>query len=213
MELEPQRTTLRLTVPEAIDAAGATGLADALTEAQLAARRPGGDGVVPAVILSGRPGLFCRGLDLEKFLAQNSLPPTPTRPSMPGRTSGRRRRVWSPAAHAARVSRPGAGRHRWRRAGAASTGGSLRSGHRHATFVVWSARRPVRSDPAVVLPVLQTRISPARARLLAMTAYSRGADEAQALGLVDVVCADEKLESAVNRSLRDVRRGATPSLH
>jgi enoyl-CoA hydratase/carnithine racemase len=60
--------------------------------------------------------------------------------------------------------------------------------------------------PAVVLPVLQARISPPRARWLAMTAYSRSAEEAQALGLTDILCADEKLASTVSRSLRDVSR-------
>lgn len=208
MELEPQRTTLRLTVPEAIDAAGATGLADALTEAQLAARRPGGDGVVPAVILSGRPGLFCRGLDLEKFLAQSSLPPDANAPVDAG--AGLQAGVAAfarllrtlreyPAPVLAAID-------------GAVLGGGI--GVAAACDLVIATRRSSFGlpeglfglIPAVVLPVLQTRISPARARLLAMTAYSRGADEAQALGLVDVVCADEKLESAVNRSLRDVRR-------
>lgn len=199
MELEP----LRLTVPEAIDLAGATALCDTLVEAGRGASAPGG---VPAVILSGRPGLFCRGLDLEKVLQQvDAKPDAPD-----GDGSGLRAGVAAfarllrtlreyPAPVLAAID-------------GAVLGGGI--GVAAACDVVIATRRSSFGlpeglfglIPAVVLPVLQSRIAPQRARLLALTAYSRGAEDAQALGLVDVVCADEKLAATVGRSLRDVSR-------
>ncbi len=215
MELEP----LRLTVPEAIDLAGATALCDTLVEAGRGAGAPGG---VPAVILSGRPGLFCRGLDLEKVLQQVDAKPDAKPNAKPDA---------KPDARPDASEGDGSGL----RAGVAAFARLLRTlreypapvlaaidgavlgggiGVAAACDVVIATRRSSFGlpeglfglIPAVVLPVLQTRIAPQRARLLALTAYSRGAEDAQALGLVDVVCADEKLAATVGRSLRDVSR-------
>lgn len=57
--------------------------------------------------------------------------------------------------------------------------------------------------PAVVLTAPLSRLSPQKAHLLALPGHSRSVEEAQAQGLVDVLCADDKLDATLRRSLRD----------
>ena len=60
--------------------------------------------------------------------------------------------------------------------------------------------------PAIALSVLLERMPPQKVRLLAMTARSYGAGEAQALGLVDVVTADDALAPTVRAHVRSLAR-------
>ena len=60
--------------------------------------------------------------------------------------------------------------------------------------------------PAVVLPALHARLSPQKARLLALTGYSRSAEEALALGLCDRIAEDDQLASLLRRSIREMSR-------
>jgi enoyl-CoA hydratase/carnithine racemase len=196
MELEP----LRLTVPEAIDAVSAR----ALTEALLAAGRQGG----AAIVLSGREGLFCRGMDFDRVLAATGSDDQAALSVSQRSTLGE-----GVAAFAALLQtivecpRPVVAM-----IDGAVLGGGV--GIAAACDVVLATRRSTFGlpealfglIPAVVLPVLCLRLSPQRARLLAMTAYSRSAEEASALGLVDVVCAEDKQAAALRRSLRDLGR-------
>lgn len=200
MELEP----LRLTVPEAIDAAGANALCETLVEAQRGSGVAAADAPAPPVIVSGRPGLFCRGLDFEKALAQvDANAGSDGAAGLQAGVAAFARLLRTLREYPAPVIAAVDG---------AVLGGGI--GVAAACDVVIATRRSSFGlpeglfglIPAVVLPVLQARISPPRARWLAMTAYSRSADEAQALGLVDLVCADEKLTTTVGRSLRDVSR-------
>lgn len=60
--------------------------------------------------------------------------------------------------------------------------------------------------PAIVMPVLLQRLSPQKARLLAMGAGSREANWALAAGLVDELVAPEESERQVARHARDLAR-------
>lgn len=198
MELEP----LRLTVPEAIDAAGA----DALTEALLAAGPQAGG----PIVLCGREGLFCRGMDFDKVLSLGdgaaSTATSDGAAESPAVAAGvrafarlLRTIVECPRPVVAQID------------GAVLGGGvgiaaacDLVVATRRSTFGLPEALFGL--IPAVVLPVLRLRMPMQKVRLLAMTAYSRNAEEACGLGLVDVVCADDKLSSALRRSLRDLSR-------
>lgn len=192
MELEP----LCLTVPEAIDAATARALTDALIAA-------GGQGGAP-IVLSGREGLFCRGMDFDKVLSVTdsgaaSSHEAVLREGVSAFASLLRAIVECPRPVIASID-------------GAVLGGGV--GIAAACDVVLATRRSSFGlpealfglIPAVVLPALRLRMPMQRARLLAMTAYSRTAEEAATLGLVDVVCADDKLPSALRRSLRDLSR-------
>ena len=66
---------LRLQVPAAIDAARADALSDALVDANAATGRCSdaatdreSDAATLPIVLSGQPGLFCRGMDLAALL-------------------------------------------------------------------------------------------------------------------------------------------------
>ena len=60
--------------------------------------------------------------------------------------------------------------------------------------------------PAMIRPVLLTRLSPQKLRLLLLSCHSRSAEEAQALGLADEVVAAEALSLARSRIIRQLAR-------
>ncbi|GMU52529.1 MAG: hypothetical protein AMXMBFR33_16750 [Candidatus Xenobia bacterium] len=61
--------------------------------------------------------------------------------------------------------------------------------------------------PAIIMPVLLQRMSPQKARLLAMVGSSRTAEWAQASGLVDEIAPEDSLERVARRWSRDLARG------
>jgi enoyl-CoA hydratase/carnithine racemase len=60
--------------------------------------------------------------------------------------------------------------------------------------------------PAAIWPLVTARIGAGRARSWAMTAFARGATEAQAAGLVDEIAAPGKLEVSAARAVRHLAR-------
>ena len=203
MELE----SLRLTVPEAIDAASARALTESIASAAQQGKAP--------IVLCGREGLFCRGMDFEQVLAVTAADPglgsgdpapwAALDEGVAAFASLLRSIVECPRPIVAQID-------------GAVLGGGV--GIAAACDVVVATRRSTFGLPetlfgllpAVVLPVLCLRMPLQRARLLAMTAYSRTAEEAGALGLVDVVCAEDKLAGALRRSLRDVSRAQADAI-
>ncbi len=61
--------------------------------------------------------------------------------------------------------------------------------------------------PAIIMPVLLQRMSPQKARLLAMVGSSRSAEWALASGLVDELAPEDALERVARRWARDLARG------
>lgn len=194
MELE----SLRLTVPEAIDATSARDLTASLRDAATHGTAP--------IVLSGREGLFCRGMDLEKVVAVTGRDAHTATDASERIGDGvaafaelLRTIVECPCPVIAAID-------------GAVLGGGV--GIAAACDVVLATRRSTFGlpeslfglIPAVVLPTLRLRMPMQRARLLAMTAYSRSAEEAMTLGLVDGVCAEDKLASMLRRSMRDLSR-------
>jgi enoyl-CoA hydratase/carnithine racemase len=66
--------------------------------------------------------------------------------------------------------------------------------------------------PAMVLPFLLERVSARTARIWAMTGIARGAVEAKAEGLVDVVVSSSDINSELKRWLKVLRRGLRRSV-
>jgi enoyl-CoA hydratase/carnithine racemase len=60
--------------------------------------------------------------------------------------------------------------------------------------------------PAIALPLLLERMSPQKARLVAMSARSYCAAEAQAMGLVDVVTSAETFQKTIKAEVRSLAR-------
>jgi enoyl-CoA hydratase/carnithine racemase len=60
--------------------------------------------------------------------------------------------------------------------------------------------------PAAIWPLVTGRIGSGRARTWAMTAYARGAAEAQAAGLVDEIASADKLAASADRVVRHLAR-------
>ncbi len=66
--------------------------------------------------------------------------------------------------------------------------------------------------PAITLPLLLERMTPQRARLVAMSASSYGAADAQTLGLVDVVTSTDRLQDTVRARARTLGRASAEAV-
>jgi enoyl-CoA hydratase/carnithine racemase len=69
--------------------------------------------------------------------------------------------------------------------------------------------------PGVVMPFLLERVPAQKARLFALTGHARTAGEALALGLVDLIAPEDRLEAAVRHATKQLARaesGAVSSL-
>lgn len=66
--------------------------------------------------------------------------------------------------------------------------------------------------PELIRRALRTRLSPQRLRMLAFTCYSRSAEEASALGLVDRVVPVDELANATRNTIRQLARARTESV-
>lgn len=211
---------LRLQVPAAIDAARADALSDALVDANAATGRCSdaatdreSDAATLPIVLSGQPGLFCRGMDLAALLPGDGAEAVnPDAATLRGGVAAFGRLL--------RTIR-GSQRPVIALVDGAVLGGGV--GIAAACDVVIASKRSVFGlpeallglIPAVVLPALLSRMSLAQARHWVLTAYSRPGAEAHAQGLVDVLCEDDKVDAALRRCVRDlsrVRPGAVAAL-
>jgi enoyl-CoA hydratase/carnithine racemase len=66
--------------------------------------------------------------------------------------------------------------------------------------------------PALIRPALRTRLSPQRLRMLLFTCYSRSAEEAMVLGLVDRIVDVDELGPATRNTIRQLARARTESV-
>lgn len=182
---------MKIRVPAALDLAGARAFADGVTSAA-------GDPTCRMISIEGGDGEFCRGLDFASIVAANGD-------------------VASGMAAFVRCLRA------IREAGVPviavvdgpALGGGL--GIAAACDVIIATPRATFGlpealfglIPAAVMPLLLERIPAQKARLWAMTARSRTAAEACAVGLVDVLLPSEaqaSIESALKKWERQLRR-------
>ena len=173
-------------VPETLDAERADRLADAVAAC--------GD---PVVVLAGGPDTFCRGMDLAALVAGE-------------RDLRAGVEAFARALRAIRVSS--------RPVIAVVEGAALGGGvgiaaaadvvlaTSHATFGLPEALFGL--VPGVVMPFLLERVPAQKARLLALTGHARSAGEALALGLVDTIVPEDRLEAAVRHATKQLARSA-----
>jgi enoyl-CoA hydratase/carnithine racemase len=192
----------RITVPEAIDERAARSLATALAAA--------GEAEAKVVVLQGRPGLFCRGLDFDALGAAGAD-------------------IVEEAARAIAMS----GGVEW----FARCLEAIRSSEKPTVAVVDGTALGgglaiaaacdvlVASDrstfglpevlfglaPAIAMPVLLERMPAQKARSLALSGRSMSGEEAHACGLVDMLSSEEDLEAIVRRVVRELARPRTAS--
>lgn len=67
-------------------------------------------------------------------------------------------------------------------------------------------------SPALIAPVLLTRMSPQKLRLLALRGAAVDAAGAERLGLVDRVVAPDQVEAALRRAVRELSRASSDAL-
>jgi enoyl-CoA hydratase/carnithine racemase len=177
-------------VPESLDAERAHRFADAILECS-----------DPVVVLAGGPETFCRGMDLTAFATDQA-----------GLETGVG--AFARAVHAIRtVAKPVIAVV----VGTALGGGVGIAAAADLVIAAPSARFGLPEAlfglvPGVVLPVLLDRMTRQKARWLALTCHTRTALEAQELGLVDQLVADDQLESAVRNAVKVLSRARSSSV-
>jgi enoyl-CoA hydratase/carnithine racemase len=177
---------MEIAVPEWLDDAGVRAMHAALGDV-------GGD----AVVLRGEPERFCLGMNVE------AAPPTGAQRAVFAQVIARL--LACPRPTLAVVDGP-------------ALGGGL--GLAAACDVVLASSRarfglPEALHglvPELIRPALEARLTPQRLRLLLFTCYSRSADEAQALGLVDRIVEPDELAAATRNTVRQLARARTESV-
>lgn len=193
--MELSRAVRRITVPEAIGGASLRAFGAEL-------ERAAEDRDATVWILAGRPGTFCRGMDLGA-LSNGVGPADDGGPS--AFADCLVRLCEAPRATIALVD-------------GEALGGGL--GLAAACDLVLATPRSTFGLPeglfgllpAMVMPVLLERLSPQKARLLALAGTRRDAAWAREHGLVDEIVADVAIETAFSRSARDMGRAAGAAL-
>ena len=180
-------------VPESFDVERAQRFADAVLECS-----------DPVIVLAGGLETFCRGMDLTAFATE--------RAGSAGIESGVG--AFARALQAIRtVAKPVI---------AVVTGTALGGGVGIAAaadlvIATPSARFGLPEAlfglvPGMVLPVLLDRMPRQKARWLALTCHTHTASEAQGLGLVDQLVADDQLESAVRTAIKVLSRARSSAV-
>jgi enoyl-CoA hydratase/carnithine racemase len=182
---------LRIALPESLGRASLDALGDAL-EAAAADPQAG------AYVLHGdRPGVFCRGMDLDGTVQEGADP------------SASLRRFAACLSRLRRAPRPTI---------AVVDGDALGGGVGIAAACDLVLASPSASFslpealfgllPGVVMPVLLERMAPQKARLLALRGLRVTASWAREQGLVDEIVPSEELDRAASRAARDLARVA-----
>jgi len=180
----------RIELPPSLDLGGVESLVATL-EAAL------GDPAVRTLRLVGSGQIFCRGLDVDALLATED-------PSL------RRRAI--AAYQRALVALRGGGKPAVALVEGAAQGGGVGLAAACDVVVATTAATFALPEalfglaPAMVLPILFERISPQRARLLALTPHARSAAAAMALGLCDEIVEPAQAQRAVGRWSRRLAR-------
>ncbi len=180
----------RIELPPSLDLGGVEALVATL-EAAL------GDPSVRTLCLVGGGPVFCRGLDVDALLATEDL-------------SLRRRAIV--AYQRALVVLRGGGKPAVALVEGAAQGGGVGLAAACDVVVATTAATFALPEalfglaPAMVLPILFERMTPQRARLLALTPHARTAAEALVLGLCDEVVAPMQAERAVGRWTKRLAR-------
>jgi len=155
------------------------------------------DPAVHALVLVGGEQVFCRGLDIDALLAAPD--PAARRGAVAGfqRALLALRRGGKPSVALVQGAAQGGG------VGLAAACDVVVA-TTTATFALPEALFGL--APAMVLPILFERMTPQRARLLALTPHARSAAEAMALGLCDEVVEPAQAERAVGRWVKRLSR-------
>jgi enoyl-CoA hydratase/carnithine racemase len=190
MEMEARR----IQVTEAIDERCCADLRRQLTEAAA-------DETVSVIVLHGREGLFCRGLDFEALILERpeEAPGWPVRVATQAFAELLQAILLLPKPLIAEVD------------GKALGGGV---GLAAACDAVVASKRASFGlpetlfglVPAIIMPVLLERMAPQKIRLLALQGTAVDAKEARALGLVDAVSEVHELSATVGGLVRALGR-------
>ena len=186
-------TIHRIEVPPALDARSMAALADHI---ERAAAEPRG-----VIVLTGGDGLFCRGIDFTALLAADDAGTLEDECARSVdayvRCAWLLRSCGTPVIAAVDGETLGGG------VGLVAACDLVIATER-ATFGMPEVLFGL--IPAIAFPLLLERMSPQKARLLAMTARSYGAAEAQGFGLVDVVTSGETFQKTLREQVRVLGR-------
>ena len=177
-------------VPESLDRTRAQQLVDAILASS-----------DPVIVLDGAQDTFCRGMDFTALVSDEAA----IRSGVEAFAGVLRaiRTIGKPVVAVVAGCALGGG------VGIAAAADVVIAGPR-ATFGLPEALFGL--VPGVVMPILEARMTPQKARWLALTGHARSASEARELGLVDVVAPDDQLTIAVARAVKQLARARSSAV-
>lgn len=160
------------------------------------------DQSVSIIVLAGKDGVFCRGMDLDVW---NRKQKDELEPSVKGFTGLLKTLLTLPKPIIAKVD------------GCALAGGLGIAAASDVLVATKDSRFGLPEGnmglvPSIILPALMLRLSMQKIRRLAFSCSSIGAEEASRIGLVDFLVAQEELDTTVNRHARRMGRAKAESV-